>query len=432
MNILFVAHGHINCSKGGAENAAFSMFYAFRQYHGFDVNILCAVPDHVSHSPGLNKISEYAPGEFLMGSNSDYFEHRNSHLLQLTMAIKDFLGKTRPDIVHIHHYVHFGIDIIPVIRSSCSARIAMTLHEYIPLCHRNGQMLKLSGELCSSSSPVECSKCFETEKSLSDPENYGNNHFFRRDFHFRSCLSFVDHFISPSHFLVNRYRQNDYNVPFSVIENGLPDALTQSNRSEYRGRFSPSRSQFGYFGQLNHFKGIIKLLETIKIISEDLRCKDFHLHIHGGSLEHQTEQFKESFYSLVADLRDSVTYHGAYKQADLPSLMARVDWVVVPSIWWENSPVIIQESLYFYRPVIASNLGGMSEKLEGKGGLLFDMSESFEPLASALKNCIGNVNAHSQLVDLIHDAAPVTSSRDCCNEHFKLYQALDTKHHQSD
>ncbi len=427
-----MAHGHINFSKGGAENAAFSMFYALRKRHGINVNILCAIPDHVSHSPGLNKISEYAPGEFLMGSKCDYFEHRNSDLCQFSMAIQDFLVKISPDIVHIHHYVHFGIDVIPVIRSGCSARIVMTLHEYIPLCHRNGQMLKLSGELCSSSSPVECSECFETEKSLDFPENYGNNHFFKRDFHFRSCLSFVDHFISPSHFLVNRYKENGYNVPFSVIENGLPDVLTQSNRSEYRGCFSPSRSQLGYFGQINHFKGIIKLLETIKFMSVDLSCKDFHLHIHGGSLEHQSEEFKESFFSLVSYLRDSVTYHGSYNQADLPSLMARVDWVVVPSIWWENSPVIIQESLYFYRPVVAANLGGMSEKLEGKGGLLFDMSDSFEPLACTLMHCIGNVNAHSQLVDSIHNAAQVTTSRDCCNEHLKLYRCLNSQLCRSD
>ena len=43
--------------------------------------------------------------------------------------------------------------------------------------------------------------------------------------------------------------------------------------------------------------------------------------------------------------------------------MASVDWVVVPSIWWENSPLVIQEAFGYGRPVICSDIGGMAEKV---------------------------------------------------------------------
>ena len=52
--------------------------------------------------------------------------------------------------------------------------------------------------------------------------------------------------------------------------------------------------------------------------------------------------------------------------------MARIDWVVVPSIWWENGPLVILEAFQHGRPVICSDIGGMSEKVtDGVNGLHF-------------------------------------------------------------
>ena len=52
--------------------------------------------------------------------------------------------------------------------------------------------------------------------------------------------------------------------------------------------------------------------------------------------------------------------------------MSSVDWVVVPSIWWENSPLVIQEAFMHGRPVICSDIGGMAEKVnDGVDGLHF-------------------------------------------------------------
>ncbi|HVX79727.1 MAG TPA: glycosyltransferase, partial [Devosiaceae bacterium] len=58
--------------------------------------------------------------------------------------------------------------------------------------------------------------------------------------------------------------------------------------------------------------------------------------------------------------------------AEVGALMASADWIVVPSIWWENSPVVIQEGLAAGRPVIAPDLGGLAEKVrDHSAGLLF-------------------------------------------------------------
>jgi glycosyltransferase involved in cell wall biosynthesis len=43
--------------------------------------------------------------------------------------------------------------------------------------------------------------------------------------------------------------------------------------------------------------------------------------------------------------------------------MKAIDWVIVPSIWWENSPMVIQEAFVAGRPLIVSDIGGMKEKV---------------------------------------------------------------------
>ena len=71
-----------------------------------------------------------------------------------------------------------------------------------------------------------------------------------------------------------------------------------------------------------------------------------------------------------------MTLAGKYDHDDLPRLMAEIDWVVVPSRWWENSPLVIQEAFLHGRPVICSDIGGMAEKVtDGVDGLHFRVGD---------------------------------------------------------
>jgi glycosyltransferase involved in cell wall biosynthesis len=84
-----------------------------------------------------------------------------------------------------------------------------------------------------------------------------------------------------------------------------------------------------------------------------------------------------------------VTLVGEYDHRQLPALMENVDWVVVPSIWWENSPLVIQEAFLHGRPVICSDIGGMAEKVaDGVNGLHF-RAGSATNLADTLRRAVG-------------------------------------------
>ena len=68
--------------------------------------------------------------------------------------------------------------------------------------------------------------------------------------------------------------------------------------------------------------------------------------------------------------------------------MREIDWVVVPSIWWENSPLVIQEAFMNGRPVICSNVGGMAEKVtDGLNGVHFGVGDP-SSLAAAIRKAV--------------------------------------------
>jgi glycosyltransferase involved in cell wall biosynthesis len=99
---------------------------------------------------------------------------------------------------------------------------------------------------------------------------------------------------------------------------------------------------------------------------------DVRLWIHGANLEKQSEQWRHYLEGLLAVERSNVTFGGAYDRGALGSLMAAIDWVVVPSIWNETGPIVVLEAFRQGRPVICSDIGGMSEKVEdGLNGLHF-------------------------------------------------------------
>lgn len=162
MRVLIFSHGHPSFSKGGGEIAAYNQFRALNE-SGQAEAWFCARADRSLLNPS-SRLSAVGEREFLLAGAAP--------LDQLTSPIAywredDFvplLQELNPDIVHLHHYVHFGVEIIRTIRNALPhARIFLTLHEYVAICSNFGQMIKTSGRLCYQSSPRECTQCFPGE-----------------------------------------------------------------------------------------------------------------------------------------------------------------------------------------------------------------------------------------------------------------------------
>jgi len=244
-------------------------------------------------------------------------------------------------------------------------KVFVTLHEYLAICHHHGQMITRPGHvLCAQASMERCGACY--------PEQSLQQFALRRE-KFLDVFRGVDGFISPSRFLAERYAA--WGLPagrIMVVENGLahppaPGPAVPRQRHSW---------VYGYFGQINPFKGVDVLLRALPLIAEDAAfAARVEIRVHGNFVG-QPEAFTTRFNEAVEDY-EFFTYQGAYENDGVGTLMAACDYVVMPSTWWENSPVVIQEAYGAGRPVVCSGLGGMAEKVPDRvSGLQFRRNDA--------------------------------------------------------
>jgi glycosyltransferase involved in cell wall biosynthesis len=414
--VLYVSHGHPRVRPGGAEAYAFELYEAMRSSPRFEPLFLAR-----SGKPHSNT-GRYHEGTLLTGVDDDpnqyffYTEYsdfdwflgtpRNREVI--TRYLRDFLAAYRPEVVHFQHTLFIGYEAIRAVRNLLpESAILYTLHEFLPICHRQGQLLRVgTEEPCAEESPRRCHECF--------PDIPPQEFFLRKHF-IQEQLALVDLFLAPSRFLRDRYV--DWGIPpvKILVEDYGRLPVSEPAESEHR----PDRNRLAFFGQLSHYKGVNVLLEAMKRLVE--RGVNARLSIHGADLELQPQDFVDDFHSLLAATEANVTFAGAYAAEDLPALLARTDFVVVPSIWWENSPLVIQEAFLHRRPVICSDIGGMAEKVtDGVDGLHFRAGDP-DSLADTIERAVGTPDLWKTLRDGIGVVHPM-------NEHIerlsRLYEDL--------
>ena len=162
------------------------------------------------------------------------------------------------------------------------------------------------------------------------------------------------------------------------------------------------------------------LIDAVTRIPNDV-WGDAILYIYGGNLEHQPEEFQTAVKDLFRIAGRRLRFMGSYKSADLPALMREVDWTIVPSTWWENAPVVIQESFFHRRPIITSDIGGMAEKVrDGIDGLHFRAGNA-ESLAEAMAHAIRERAVWDRLRAGIQPPATAASA---ARQHAELFERL--------
>ncbi|MGH6859374.1 MAG: glycosyltransferase family 4 protein [Phyllobacterium sp.] len=353
--VLVAVHNHPALHPGGTEIFAHDLFRAY-QRAGCEALFLGATNHiHREARPGTSFQGIGTAGDeiLLWSGHFDRFFMSQVDLYGIVPDIVELLRDFRPDIVHLHHLLLLGAEFPHIVRRVLpDCRIVMTLHDYYPICHHDGLMVRTTNkELCHGASPDRCHACFK---------DIALDKFVLRERHLKSLLSTVDGFVSPSEFLKGRYV--DWGLAeqsISVISNGQPE------RAPVRPVPAANRSKpvFGYFGNLNPWKGATVLLEAAKqLISEGL---DFELRVHGAA-PFQSETFIADIDRLFEETAPTVQRRGGYRREDIAGLMATVDCAIMPSIWWENAPLVIQEAQGQNCPVITSNIGGMAEMIENE------------------------------------------------------------------
>jgi glycosyltransferase involved in cell wall biosynthesis len=115
--------------------------------------------------------------------------------------------------------------------------------------------------------------------------------------------------------------------------------------------------RFGYLGRLNSVKGLMELARAVRAIPQDI---PFELQIRGPQLDDAARRFADELKATVGDDR-RVRFEPAVPARDVPRVLADLDVLLCPSIWFENGPTIALEAMAVGTPVIGSRVGNLAE-----------------------------------------------------------------------
>jgi glycosyltransferase involved in cell wall biosynthesis len=148
---------------------------------------------------------------------------------------------------------------------------------------------------------------------------------------------------------------------------------------------------FGFFGQYVDAKGIDVLIDA-GVRAARLTDSEIRIRVFGGNKAFATEAYLQKIQKLIGDAPDNffVEEVGDYAREGVIDLMEQVDWVVVPSIWPEVFALVVSEAWEARRPVIASDTGGLGERIRATDSILHFQPGNAEQLAALMLQCLDN------------------------------------------
>lgn len=337
---------------------------------------------------------ESAPNKRIWGYDNRWI---GEHFLQL-------MRTEAPDLLHLMS--GYLITASPL-RAAQTLDIptVVSLTDFWFLCPRI-TMLRSNGEL--STLPLEASRCVRCLREEKRRFRWPGKMFPRlSDFYWglltgeiselekrlsflRESLNQTDKLISPSKFLQSMYIKAGVDSERIDFSRQGRDFHHLSGRE--LSKSSSDKLRLAYIGQIVEHKGIHVIVEALSIIkSNDIELKVY------GDLNTSERYAKELIKIAAADLR--IEFCGRFQPDDLLKIHQSIDVLIVPSVWYENSPNVILEAFAHKTPVIATNLGGMAELIEdGQNGFVFEVGDA-EHLAEKIEELINHPEILASLQD---------------------------------
>lgn len=355
MKILTICHDHPHITNGGTEHIAHDLSRALDAVAGVSSRFLGA-STALSH-PDVPAGTLHALGRDLLlrTGRYDLFSMRRQDGLAWTGAIEKALAATDPDVIHLHGLDRLGAEIVPLLRRlRPEAELVLTLHDFQLICPQGGLLLRRDGGLCNRPAADACHQCL--------PDISTGAHALRKA-RLLAVLDQIDLFIAPSEDVRTRFiAWGLAEDRIAVVRNAVPSAAPPA--SEPRER--PNR--FAYFGNFAAHKGVEVLLKAAERLGRT--GGDYRVSLY-GRLHHPSAETARAFQTALAAAAPVAQLIGPYDRSEVGALMAGNDWIVLPSLWFENAPLVLLEARRAGRPVICTGLGGMRELVrDGIDGVL--------------------------------------------------------------
>ena len=415
MRILLTTHAFLPRSVAGVEVYTARLATALQSL-GHTVLVVTAVHDLAADPNSARRLNV---------GTIDVVEIVNTHAqgtLEATCSnpaidrvLDELIDEFRPDCVHVQHVLNLSSGIF-VSTAARRLPIFLTLHDYWLSCPRDGLRMQADGTLCATVDHRICASCLADSPYLPPPLQRGAAHalrlaglgrvphlirrFFpraslgllsvlrssaatrvsqletdldRRDELLRERVALVTSILAPTRFAMDR-----------AIEWGVPPArvrllLLGAVMGPAVGRAAVPRRRFAYVGSISPHKGLHVLLEAII----GLENRDWTLDIVGNM---DLNPGYAAHLRALARNDTRVRFVGPVPPTEHTRLWSTVDVLVLPSLWWENSPLTVLEALAAGIPVIASRTGGVPEIVPPGAGALVAPGD-----VGALRVALGDV-----------------------------------------
>ena len=422
LRILHAIHDFLPRHQAGSEIYTFELCRALAASH--HVNLLCADYDpsrrhgHVSwraHQglPVIEIVNNWVCASFEQTYRPPLVGDR----------IAQVLRAVQPDVVHVHNLLNLSFDL-PAVARAHGVPVVATLHDYTLVCPSGGQRIHRAEQyVCDVIDTGRCVRCFR-DSPFYQQISYGRlaaatraprlmrraavalsrrfpgpaGRFVRaarllpvtkqdideRLAAARTVFEEVDLFVAPSPSISAEFQRLGIDASkIRISDYGFVPLLRSPANGDRDGhdRHGPRRPlRVGYVGTLVWHKGVHVLLDAVR----GLPAAAYELKIFGSP---------GVFPEYAAELRTRaaglpVHFMGAFDRERVADVYAQIDVLVVPSLWLENSPLVIHEALMAGIPVVGARIGGIADLVEdGRTGLLYDPASSGE-LEAVLRGVI--------------------------------------------
>jgi glycosyltransferase involved in cell wall biosynthesis len=415
---------------------------------GHEVRVLAAVHDL---SAPAHSVRRRALGSL------DVVEIVNPHLegtLEATYrvpaidrAIAQLVEEFRPDSVHAQHLLNLSTGLFDAARA-VGAPVLLTLHDYWLSCPRDGLRMRADGTLCANVDHHICAECLSDSPYIVAPLQRGAAHAARRAglggvlhlvhrraprlttgtmrllrrawpvrtkplqhalderaARLRARVGETAVFLAPTHFARDR-----------AVEWGVPPAQVRvmplgAVEGPARPRPAGPRRRLGYLGTMAPHKGVHVLLEAVR----GLTAGDWTLDLVGNA---DLDPAYGARLRALAAGEPRIRFRGPIEPDAHAPLWDSLDALVVPSLWWENSPLAVLEALAAGVAVVASRTGGVPEVLPEAAGALVPPGD-----VGALRATLESL-VEGRLLAGALDALPLKTSTEGARELAALYATL--------
>ena len=430
MHILKIIHGYPPQYNAGSEVYSQSICTELSKYHRLSVFTREENPYTPCFSIREEKINENLTLYLINNpQGKDGYRHQ-----QMDDVFSSLIKKLQPNIAHIGHLNHLSTGLVDVLEQF-KIPIIYTLHDFWLMCPRGQFLTRSIGraegnfQLCTHQDDKKCDiDCYKVyfsgikENEANDVEQWESWVHSRME-EIKRIVSKINLFIAPSKYLKDRFEE-DFHISRDKIiylDYGFPtEYLVPTEKIKKDEPYT-----FGYIGTHIPAKGVNLLIDAFKKIEKPAILKIFG---------RENGQSTKALQAMACSSKNKIEFLGEYMNHNLVNdVFSKVDCIVVPSIWRENSPLVIHEAQACKIPVITADFGGMKEYVaHNVNGLLFKHRET-DSLAEQLNFAISNPEKMKELGSvgyLYSENGTIPNIKEHCKQLEIIYQNIMSKEYK--